>query len=57
MILRLVLVFSTISGDLATEFSTNREVKVCREPMKRGYSTSFDAESEFVFSFKVLVEL
>ena len=42
---------SMISGDLVTEVSTNREVKVCRGSLKGGYSTSFDAESDFVLSF------
>ena len=49
--------FSTTPGDLLTEVTTNREVKVRRMPMRGGHSTSFDAESDFVLISHILAEL
>ena len=48
---------STISGTLVTEVTINREVKVRGEPVRGGYSTSFDAENDFVLNFHILAEL
>ena len=39
--------FSTIPEDLVTQFTINKEVKVRGEPMRGGYSISFDAENGF----------
>ena len=42
--------FSTIPGDLVTEVTINKEVKVRGGPMRGGYSISFDAENDFVLN-------
>ena len=39
--------FSTIPGDLVTQFTINKEVKVRGGPMRGGYSISFDVENDF----------
>ena len=49
--------FFTIPGDLVTEITINREVKVRGEPMRGGYSTSFDAENDFLLNSHILAEL
>ena len=49
--------FSTIPGDLVTEVKINREAKVRGVPMIGGYSTSFDAENDFVLKSHILAEL
>ena len=46
--------FSTIPGDLLTEVTINKEVKVCGGLMSRGYSGSFDAENDFVLNSHIL---
>ena len=49
--------FSTIPGDLVTEVTINREVKIRGWPMRGEYSTSFDAENYFVLNSHILAEL
>ena len=49
--------FFTIPGDLVTEVTINREVKVRGGPMRGGYSTSFDAENDFVLNSHILAKL
>ena len=44
-------------GDLVTEVSTDRKVKVCRGLMKGGYSTSFDAGNDFVLILQILPQV
>ena len=47
----------SIPRDLVTEATINREVKVHGGPMRGGYSTSFDAENDFVLNSLILAEL
>ena len=49
--------FFTIQGDLVTEVTISRTVKVRGGPMRGGYSTSFDAENDFVLNSQILAEL
>ena len=49
--------FSTIPGDLVTEVTIYREVKVRGGPMRGGFSTRFDAENDFVLNSHILAEL
>ena len=46
--------FFTMPGDLGTEVTINREVKVPGGPMRGGYSTNFDAENDFVLNPHIL---
>lgn len=48
--------FSTVPGDLVTEVTINRKVKVREGPMRGGYSTSTDAKNDFVFNPHILAE-
>ena len=48
--------FSTIPGDLVTEVTPNREVKVCGGPMRGGHSTIFDAGNDFFLNSHILAE-
>ena len=47
----------SIPGDLVTEVTINREVKVRGGPMRGAYSTSFNAENGFVLKSLILTEL
>ena len=47
----------SIPGDLVTEVTVNREVKVRGGPMRGGYSISFNAENDFVLESVILTEL
>ena len=49
--------FSTIPGDLFTEVTINRQVKVKSGPMRCSYSTSIDAETDFILNFHILAKL
>ena len=47
----------TIPGDLVNEETINREANVRGGPMNRGYSTSFDAENDFIVDSHILAKL
>ena len=49
--------FSTIPGDLVTEVTINRKLKLHGGPMRERHSTRFDAENDFVLSSHILAEL
>ena len=49
--------FSTIPGDLVTEVTVNREVKIRGGPMRGGYSTSEEAVDDFVLNTHSLAKL
>ena len=49
--------FSTILVDLVNEVAISREVKVKGGPMRGGYSTSSDAENDFILNSHVLAKL
>ena len=49
--------FLTIPGDLVNEETINREANVRDGPMNRGYSTSFDAENDFIVDSHILAKL
>ena len=49
--------FSTIPGDLVTEVTVNREVKVRGGPMRGGYSTSGEAVDDFVLNTHSIAKL
>ena len=49
--------FSTIPGDLVTEVTVNREVKIRGGPMRGGYSTSIEAVDDFILSTHSLAKL
>ena len=44
-------------GDLGTEVTINREVKVRGGQIRGGYSTSFDADNDFALNPHILAEL
>ena len=48
---------STIPGDLVTEFTINREVKVRDGPMRGGYSTYNDFENDFILNSHMFAKL
>ena len=47
----------TIPGDLVNEETINREVIVRGGPMSGGYSTSVDAENDFILNSHILARL
>ena len=47
----------TITGDLVNEETINREVIVRGGPMSGGYSTSIDAENDFILNSHMLAKL
>ena len=49
--------FLTIPGDLVNEEAINREVIVRGGPMSGGYSTSIDAENDFILNSHILAKL
>ena len=49
--------FSTIPGDLVTKVAINRQVKVRGGPMGGRYSTSINAENDFILNSHVLAKL
>ena len=49
--------FSTIPGDLVTEVTVNREVKIRGGPMRGGYSTSAEAVDDFVLNTHSIAKL
>ena len=49
--------FLTIPEDLANEETINTEVNVRGDPMRGGYSTSIDAENDFILNSHILVKL
>ena len=49
--------FSTIPGDLVTEVTVNREVKVRGGPMRGGYSTSGETVDDFVLNTHSIAKL
>ena len=49
--------FFTIPGDLVNEETINREVNVRGDPMSGGYSTTIDAENEFILNSHILAKL
>ena len=49
--------FSTIPGDLVTEATVNREVKIRGGPMRGGHSTSVEAVGDFVLNTHVIAKL
>ena len=49
--------FSTIHGDLITETTINREVKVRGGPMRGGYSTSFEANDAFIKTSHLMAKI
>ena len=49
--------FSTIHGDLITECTINREVKVRGGPMRGGFSTSEDANDAFLKTSHVMAKI
>ena len=50
-------IFLTIPGDLVNEEAINREVIVRGGPMSGGYSTSVDAENDFILNSHILANL
>ena len=46
-----------IPENLVKEVTINMEVKVCRGQMREGYSTSYDAESNFDLKSHIIAEL
>ena len=57
MVLELVLAEINFRGDLVTEVTINREVKVRGGPVIGGYSTSVDADIDFVLNSHILAKL
>ena len=49
--------FSTIHGDLITETTINREVKVRGGPVRGGYSTSFEANDAFIKTSHLMAKI
>ena len=49
--------FSTIHGDLITETTINREVKVRGGPMRGGYSTSFEVNDAFIKTSHLMAKI
>lgn len=49
--------FSTIPGDLITEMTVKRDVKIRGGPMRGGYSTSLEATDDFVLNTHLLAKL
>ena len=49
--------FSTIPGDLVTEVTITRKVKVGGGPMRGGYSPSIDAKNDFILRSDILAKL
>ena len=49
--------FLTIPGDLVNKEAINREVIVRGGPMSGGYSTSIDAENDFILNSHILAKL
>ena len=49
--------FFAIPGDLINEETINREVIVRGGPMNGGYSTSIDAEDDFILNSHILVKV
>ena len=49
--------FLTIPEDLVNEGTINREVIVRGRPMSGGYSTSIDAENDFILDSHILAKL
>ena len=49
--------FSTIHGDLITEITINREVKVRGGPMQGGYSTSEQTTDTFIKTSHIMAKL
>ena len=49
--------FSTIPGDLITEVSINREVKVRSGPVMSGYSTSDKTDDAFIKTSHVMAKI
>ena len=47
----------TITGDLVTEVTVNRELKICGGPMHGGYSTSVEAIDDFILNTHALAKL
>jgi hypothetical protein len=49
--------FSTINGDLITEITINREVKVRGRPIQGGYSTSEQTTDTFIKTSHIMAKL
>ena len=49
--------FSAIPGDLVTEVTVNREVKIRCGTMQDGYSTSVEAIDDFILNTHCLAKL
>ena len=48
---------SSISGDLVTEVTVNRDVKICGGPKRGGYSISVEAVDDFILNIHTLAKL
>ena len=49
--------FSTIPGDLVTEVTVNREVKIRSGHMRGSYSTTLEAVDDFILNTHALAKL